>query len=434
MNGLISVCRCLSDRTVFAASGESDPQPKEVSNRVSDAIAPKASSPGETWCPDPDTDGTGLEALAQWMAALNATIDVPVQSAPDASGATLVAPQAGEASSADVRAGRGTFDPSAFRSNQVMESNVSQVQFLAPVCYETASSPSRMAVDGAGVALAGSELRNVLGDALRDAMPVTVPEPIGADATDRIALNASLSFESSAIPRTVPERFESRRSGAVNTSLSTLLRAVPAWQTPPISMVGADVPTSRTERTPAEPVQVTGETLPGVIGEPAVSAPAQAARTETGLQTSPSGVWDAATRMSTERWGPQLMSALGERINVHAQLGVERAIIRLDPQSMGTLQIDIRREGGALQIQFIASHEDVARQLLDVSHDLRQQLEGRQHGDVSVLVRHGHGLGQGGGAASEDDADTPESKKPPGTALAEADVGYADARFHLDDR
>jgi len=443
MNGLISMGRSLPERIVLAAASDGDPQPEVASNRSGDVGAPKAPEIDETPCPDLDTDGTGFDALAQWMAALNAVIEVPVTNAPVAGDATLTVPATGDVSAAGERAGRDTFEVPAFRSNQVMESSATQALFQAPiivpVCYETAASPPRIAANGATDALAEPESRDLSGDVLRDiprdATPVALPERIGTgtDATDRLALNVSPALESGVIPRTVPERADPRRPGIANASVSSLLRDMPAWQASPMNMIGAEAPAPRTERPSAEPVQSTGETLPEAIDEPALSATPQALRTEGSPQTPLPGARDAVTHMSTERWGPQLMSALGERIDVHTQLGVERAIIRLDPQSMGTLQIEIRRDGGALQIQFIASHEDVARQLLEVSHDLRQQLEGRQQGDVSVVVRHGHGLGQGG-ASPDDDADTPESEKPPGTALAEADVGYTDARFHLDDR
>lgn len=420
--------RRLSDRPVFTTIGDSGPQPEGGANRLGDIDEPK-----QTLCPDPEADGAESDALAQWMTALNAMIDVPVPDAPVAGGGTLMEPEAGEVSPSGERAGRGTVDPFAFRSNQAMEYNVTQAQFVVPVCYETEANPSRIAVAGATDALTGgTELRNASDDLPGNATPVTTSERLGTDATDRMALNVSPALESHGIPQTVSQRVDSRRPGVANASFSSWSRDMPVWQTSRMNMMGADALVPRAERGSAEPVPPIGEMLPDVIEEPALGATQQAVRAEAGVGTLFLGERDAVTHLSTERWGPQLMSALGERIDVHTRLGVERAIIRLDPQSMGTLQIEIRRDGGALQIQFIASHEDVARQLSEVSYELRQQLEGRQHCDVSVVVRHGHGLGHGG-ASPDDDADTPESEKLPGAALAEADVGYADAGFHLDE-
>ncbi|AIP66566.1 flagellar hook-length control protein FliK [Burkholderia thailandensis] len=155
----------------------------------------------------------------------------------------------------------------------------------------------------------------------------------------------------------------------------------------------------------------------GTIGAP-VDVPRAAARAHS-PQSAP------------VRLGAELMSVLGERIDVQLQRGVERAVIRLDPQSMGTLHIAIRHEGGSVQIQMIASHEEVARQLQTMSEALRQDLSSRHHGDVTVVVRHGQGMEQGAGHG---EGGAHREEKRPGAALAEADVPDGDVGFHLDGR
>ncbi|CAM3556905.1 flagellar hook-length control protein FliK [Paracidovorax anthurii] len=124
-----------------------------------------------------------------------------------------------------------------------------------------------------------------------------------------------------------------------------------------------------------------------------------------------------------------LVQALGERIKVQWGHGSERAVIRLDPPMMGSLEIVIRHEGGALQIQMTASHDGVARQLAQLSDTLRQDLVQRQFGDVSVQVstsagRDGTGRQRSGDGAAPDE-DTP------GQALAEAGTPDAPVRFTL---
>ncbi|AJY33027.1 flagellar hook-length control FliK family protein [Burkholderia thailandensis 34] len=155
----------------------------------------------------------------------------------------------------------------------------------------------------------------------------------------------------------------------------------------------------------------------GTIGAP-VDVPRAAARAHS-PQSAP------------VRLGAELMSVLGERIDVQLQRGVERAVIRLDPQSMGTLHIAIRHEGGSVQIQMIASHEEVARQLQTMSEALRQDLSSRHHGDVTVVVRHGQGMEQGAGHG---EGGAHREEKRPGAALAEADVPDGDDGFRLDGR
>lgn len=149
---------------------------------------------------------------------------------------------------------------------------------------------------------------------------------------------------------------------------------------------------------------------------------------------SGAGVRVAAGQAGALPWGPQILKALGEQIDVNVQRGVGHAVIRLEPQSMGTLQIAIRHEDGALQIRMVASHEDVARQLQAVGDALRQDLAARQHGDVTVVVRQGQGFGHRERGARDGDAGASQGRKRPGAALSAVDAAHGDARFHLDGR
>jgi flagellar hook-length control protein FliK len=62
-----------------------------------------------------------------------------------------------------------------------------------------------------------------------------------------------------------------------------------------------------------------------------------------------------------------LAALLGERLHVQIRENSERAVIRLDPPSMGSIEISIRHEAGTVQVQMRASHPDVARQLHSAS-------------------------------------------------------------------
>lgn len=182
------------------------------------------------------------------------------------------------------------------------------------------------------------------------------------------------------------------------------------------------------------------QALSQVPGQPAADKPAAGAPGPQdgaiGAIGAPVDVPRAAARAYSPqsapvRLGAELTRVLGERIDVQLQRGVERAVIRLDPQSMGTLHIAIRHEGGTVQIQMIASHEEVARQLQTMSEALRQDLSSRHHGDVTVVVRHGQGMEQG---ARHGDGGAHREEKRPGPALAEADVPDGDEGFHLGGR
>lgn len=136
----------------------------------------------------------------------------------------------------------------------------------------------------------------------------------------------------------------------------------------------------------------------------------------------------AAAAKPVPAHGQALLEALGERVQVQIAQRSEHAVIRLDPQAMGSVEIVLRHEGGALQVQLSASHPDVQRQLQGISEALRQDLSQRQYTDVSVNVaaqQHGDADGrrrQGG---------QPQPEQRPGQALAEAERGSTAGAFSL---
>lgn len=103
----------------------------------------------------------------------------------------------------------------------------------------------------------------------------------------------------------------------------------------------------------------------------------------------------SAAKQPTTSTQPSLAAVLGERLHVQINQRSEHAVIRLDPPSMGSIEIVIRQESGALHVQLRASNGEVARQLHSIGDTLRQDLVQRQHGDVSVQVWDGSREGDG---------------------------------------
>ena len=125
-----------------------------------------------------------------------------------------------------------------------------------------------------------------------------------------------------------------------------------------------------------------------------------------------------------------LRVALGERLSWQVDQRSEQATIRLSPERLGHIDIQIRHEAGGLQVQLAASHGEVLRQLQQVSDGLRQDLGQRHGGEISVQVaerRDNAGLGDG---SSRQQPGRPREEQQPGRALAEADEGDG-ARFAL---
>ncbi|KWH08479.1 hypothetical protein WT59_21990 [Burkholderia territorii] len=191
------------------------------------------------------------------------------------------------------------------------------------------------------------------------------------------------------------------------------------------ALVAAPRSTPRAERSEAP-----GSGEQGAADKPA-AAPA-VPQNVAAVHREPAGAVQTAAPAAPVRWGTQMMNALGDRINVQMRQGVDQAVIRLDPQSMGTVHIAIRHEAGAIQVQLVASHEEVARQLQTVSEALRQELSVKQSGDVTVVVRHGQSLGQDERGQSNHQ-EAPRERRP-GKALHEADADDGDTRFGLEGR
>jgi flagellar hook-length control protein FliK len=139
--------------------------------------------------------------------------------------------------------------------------------------------------------------------------------------------------------------------------------------------------------------------------------------TET-IPTSAPAPTEAAARQS-------LTAALGDRLHVQINQRSEHAVIRLDPPSMGSIEIVIRQEAGELHVQLRATHSEVARQLHAIGDSLRQDLNQRQQSDVSVQVwddsrGNSEGRRQRPATPWQDD---------PGHALSEASDGEEPATF-----
>ncbi|MBM3114713.1 flagellar hook-length control protein FliK [Jeongeupia naejangsanensis] len=133
--------------------------------------------------------------------------------------------------------------------------------------------------------------------------------------------------------------------------------------------------------------------------------------------------------VQTQQAGQQLLAALGDRISVQTRHGIENTTIRLDPPLLGSIEIAIRREGGALQVRLSASNAEVVQQLHGISDNLRQDLGSRQYTQVAVTVADGgRGSDRNDGRSQRDDA--PWQQRP-GRALAEAGDDERSAAFRL---
>lgn len=112
--------------------------------------------------------------------------------------------------------------------------------------------------------------------------------------------------------------------------------------------------------------------------------------------------------------------ALGDRLQLQITQRSEHVVIRLDPPSMGTIEIVIQREAGNIQVHLRASNAEVARQLHGIGDSLRQDLVQRQNGDVSVHVSDGSREQSASQHSQRQQSQSQSQREAPGRALSES--------------
>ncbi len=174
---------------------------------------------------------------------------------------------------------------------------------------------------------------------------------------------------------------------------------------PTIATLAATLVGSEATPNPVANEAVRLGTIPSAnVPAPIVSLTAAFARTELAPELAailqPACVQSAATQFvlaadatrpaqdssATAATRQPLAAALAERLQVQITQRSEHATVRLDPPSMGTIEIVIRQEAGHLHVQLRASNGEVARQLHAICETLRQDLVQRQQSDVTVQV------------------------------------------------
>ncbi|MCX7204617.1 MAG: flagellar hook-length control protein FliK [Proteobacteria bacterium] len=114
-------------------------------------------------------------------------------------------------------------------------------------------------------------------------------------------------------------------------------------------------------------------------------------------------------------WSRHLETALKDRLDVQLGHGIERAVIKLSPPMLGSLEISIKHEAGALSVQLHASNSDVTKQLHAITEQMRADLSQKEYSSVAVEVRDPAANKEG--SPKKQSAETDEV----GQALAELD-------------
>lgn len=338
------------DRDSDAARGAARTQTQETSPSGSDA--PEASSSQTEQAPTQaalaippsDADQNAQASLAQAVAAL---LDgtAPASSAVPALADTLATDGTGAAaqSAADARS-------DAADAAQDASSNAALPAWLVPTLLPTVMPPppalglaAAAFLNGQGTAASGTPAAGNIEPAT--AASSLLSGAVAADAAQLLSLKAQTAHE---------------RLG--NTSA---IRAA------------ADAPTS-TDASAWAGLQRWSAAMMDASSNALAPAPAGT-------------VTDHSLTLPDQRqdWRNSLMQALGDRLQLQAVQRSEQARLHLMPPQLGRIEIDIRQQGGALQVQLSATHDDVRQQLRQIAEPLRQDLVQRHTGDVSVQVASG---------------------------------------------
>lgn len=92
------------------------------------------------------------------------------------------------------------------------------------------------------------------------------------------------------------------------------------------------------------------------------------------------------TAMSGDELGEKLTALLKDRIQFQPGQQQQTSTIRLDPPSLGKLEIVVQLEAGKLMVHIGASQSDVCRTLQQFSDNLRQHLTAQNFMEVNVQV------------------------------------------------
>lgn len=161
----------------------------------------------------------------------------------------------------------------------------------------------------------------------------------------------------------------------------------------------------------------------------AAMAPSASSTPSTGTSTGMNAPSASTLSLPASRdaWQQPLMQALGDRLQVQIAQRSDSARLHLEPPQLGRIEIDIRQQGGALQVQLTASNDEVRQQLRQIAEPLRHELVQRHAGEVSVQVASGaqaagDGRGRDGASGQSHAGGQPrEGQRQPGRGLGDED-------------
>ncbi|WP_426338377.1 flagellar hook-length control protein FliK [Pseudoduganella sp. S-14] len=389
----------------------------------------------------------------------------PAAPVPPASGPGLPPPAANGAAATDA-ARAGAPSDSAAAGNAVpgvlLDAALAPAPFgallnaIAGHSADEEGAPAQPAVDQTAAAQAVATMLPAMGSLpLAGGVPGATPDSVAAVAAALTAPAAKQSANNSALllrqqaqattlaARDVGAGAQTEAAAPQAALLDTRAAMLAAAARPAANMaLPAAAPASAARSTGSEALAAALNALPGQAAD-STAAPIAAKDSASLLADSQRQPADAGTLPgfrsvlasaasqpgaplqlsgNPEQWQQPLRAALGDRLQLQLARNDERAVIRLEPPNMGSVEISVRHSGGALQVNIAASHGEVLRQLNTIGDAVRQDLAQRQFGDVAVTVSssNARSLADGGQQQRQQQS---EQQRQPGRALADGEAG-----------
>jgi flagellar hook-length control protein FliK len=119
-------------------------------------------------------------------------------------------------------------------------------------------------------------------------------------------------------------------------------------------------------------------------------APTTAVASATGAAVSALPVWQADPMPAqSQHFGQRLLQMLADKVDLQLGLNVNKAMIRLDPPSLGSIELSVQLDGDRLTVQMHSSNTQLRDAMGQGLELLRASLQQKLGADVQIELRMG---------------------------------------------
>jgi flagellar hook-length control protein FliK len=101
-------------------------------------------------------------------------------------------------------------------------------------------------------------------------------------------------------------------------------------------------------------------------------------------------VWQADPMPAqSQHWGQRLVQMLADKVDLQLGLNVNKALIRLDPPSLGSIELSVQLDGDRLTVQMHSSNAQLREAMGQGLEQLRASLQQKLGADLEIELRMG---------------------------------------------